>query len=343
VRVRVDPVAGRIVESRVGRPEQGDPGELARWGATPGAPACGAWLDQFPHVTAKLSSGLETDREWYALRYTSCLIRGFCDLATIRAALSDEGVHPVGGIRDDSPPMAMATLWFNVIHDSVCGQYHEVVLSIDVSHANPDAIAFRTRGNAAWALQYANFGPSVCDGQFLHSLWINSPLSISWGREMQGFPKHPKPVASTLDDRPDAFAFDLQWDGQNVMRGKAGKRFGFGPFVREGLGLVGANGPVGVTKFLATPAFDVPIVMPVKTAAQNNVPRRYMGHLWKGLSPYAVQVWPWGDGDSVELGDVEVPTGCEDHNGHTLLKKAKFEPVAVSYLPVAAAIVEVAK
>jgi hypothetical protein len=258
----------------------------------------------------------------------------------VRAALADEGVHPVAArARGMAKPEAMATLWFNIIHDSVCGAYNEVVLSFDVSHTRSDAVAFEDR-DATWALQYANFGPSVCESQFLHSLWIDSPLSIAWGREMQGFPKHPRPVASTLTDATDAFSFDLAWDGRNVMRGRAVKRFGFGPFVREGLGLVAANGLGPVLRFLSNEAFDVPITMPAKTCAQNGVGRRYVGHLWKGLGPTAVQVWPWGEGDTLELGDVSLPTGCEEHNGHTLLARAGFRPMAVSYLASSSALVE---
>lgn len=341
--VKIDPAFGRIAESRVGEGPGGAP-ELKKWGGKPAAPVPGAaWFEQFKYDAATLSNGLGTERQWYALNYTSCLVRGFCDLGVIREALAGEGVYPVGAVRaGSSTPMAMATIWFNVIRDSVCGSYHEVVLSFDVSRTNKDAIAFTEGGlaGAPWALQYANFGPSVCDAQFLHSLWINSPLSIAWGREMQGFPKHPKPVASTLADDASAFAFDLQWDGQNVMRGRAQKRFGFVAFNRQGLGLVGANGPIGVTKFLLSSSFDIPILMPTKTAAQNNVPRDYVGHLWKGLNPFAVQVWPWGEGDVLELGDLSVPSGCEDHNGQVLLKKAGFTPVVVTYIPRAAAIVE---
>jgi hypothetical protein len=289
---------------------------------------------------------LATDRQWCAFSYTSCLIRGFCDADVIRAALAPEGVFPVCAIRRaGAAPQALATIWLNVIHDSVCGSYHEVVLSFDVNHTRADAIAFRAGGlvDATWALQYANFGPSVCDSQFLHSLWINSPLSITWGREMQGFPKHPKPVASVIGDDAAAFTFDLSWDGRNVMRGRAHKRFGLVPFVKEGVGLVLANGPVGVTRFLATSSFDIPITMPLKTTAQNKVARRYVGHLWKGLDPFAVQVWPWGEGDSLELGDVTHATGCEDHNGHALLTRAGFAPASVTYLPRAAALVEAAR
>ena len=339
---RIDPVAGRVPESRLGRNEENN--QLAAWGSTPAAPVCGMpWMAQFPCTSGRLSNGLATDRQWVASHFTSLLIRGFCDLGVVSEALAGEDVFPVGAIpAGATAPKAMATIWLNIIHDSVCGTYHEVVLSFDVNHEKAGTIAFTAGGlvGATWAMQYGNFGPSVCESQFLHSLWINSPLSITWGREMQAFPKHPKPVASTLTDDAEAFAFSLSWDGQNVMRGRAAKRFGPVPFLREGLGLVGANGLFGVLGFLGSPAFDVPITMPRQTAEQNGVGRRYLGHLWKGLNPMGVQVWPWGEGDTFELGTIEEPSGCEEHNGHTLLRRAGFAPVSVTYLARAAAVVE---
>ncbi len=330
--MKIDPVLGRIPESRVGR------GDLERWGSKPAAPVPGArWFEQFDYETARLSNGLETERQWYALHFRSFLVRGFCDLALVRDALAGEGLVPVGAQRmGKAVPEAMATLWFNLIEDSVCGTYHEIVLSFDVASSG-EPVAFRTKGPGTWELQYANFGPSVCEGQFLHSLWIDSPLSIAWGREMQGFPKHPKPVASRLDDGSLRFEFDLSWDGSNVMRGRIEKRFAF---LAQASGLVLAHGPVDVTKFVLSPSFDIPILMPKKTADRNGVGRRYVGHLWKGLHPFAVQVWPWGPNDALELGTIEVPTGCEDHNGHALLARARFSPASVTYLPRSAAIVE---
>ena len=93
-----DPTLGRLTESRVGRGEAGD--HLIEWGGVPKAPVAGStWLDQFPSHPARLSNGLATDREWSAFSYSSCLIRGFCDMEVVRAALADEGVFPVGAIR----------------------------------------------------------------------------------------------------------------------------------------------------------------------------------------------------------------------------------------------------
>jgi hypothetical protein len=63
---RVDPVVGRVTESRLGRgafdrgaSDRGDaspPGELAKWGGTPAAPVCGpAWLGRYTYEAATLS------------------------------------------------------------------------------------------------------------------------------------------------------------------------------------------------------------------------------------------------------------------------------------------------
>ncbi len=340
-----DPRLGRLTESRLGKPAGGPAGPLAAWGARPAPPVCGPkWLRSFRTEPARLSNGLATDRQWYAFDFTACLIKGFCRRDVIEEALAGEGCHAVGAHAGDTrEPFALATLWLNIIHDSVCGSYHEVVLSIDVNHTRADAIAFRAGPRRTpWAAQYASFGPSVCDAQFLQSLWINSPLSITWGREMQAFPKHPKPVASTITDDAKQFAFDLRWDGNVLMRGSVRKRFGLWGFTRESLGLVAAHGPVRVTRFLASKSFDVPLLMPAKTAAQNGVGRHYLAHLWKGLNPAAVRVWPWGADDVLELGDLNVPTGCEDHNGQQLLRRAEFRPLAVTYLPHASALIEAA-
>jgi hypothetical protein len=77
----------------------------------------------------------------------------------------------------------------------------------------------------------------------------------------------------------------------------------------------------------------------LRGATQNNVPQHYIGHLWKGLHPAAVQVWPWHPSDVLELGEVVLGTGCEAHNGNHLLRAAEFRPVSVTYIPRGAAFV----
>jgi hypothetical protein len=333
---------GRITETRTGCREGETGGELARWGAKPGEPVCGLkWLEQYRTEPAQLSNGLATDRQWYAFSFSSLLIKGFCELKPVEEALAGEGVFPVVAELTDGRRLAMATLWFNIIKDSVCGAYHEIVLSIDVARSGPGRVAVRTSPTLApWAVQYASFGSPVCDGQFLHSLWINSPLSIMWGREMQAFPKHPVPVSSELVDEPDRFRFDIGWDNDVIMQGSVAKRFGTRGLMRQSLGLLRTQNWGRVVRFLAAASFDVPIIMPSKTAAQSRTPRDYVGHLWKGPSPWAVQVWPWDCADSFAIGPARKATGCEDHNGHQLLCVSAFEPVAVTCLSRAAALVE---
>ena len=79
-----------------------------------------------------------------------------------------------------------------------------------------------------------------------------------WGREMQGFPKHPKPVESTITDDAERFAFDLRWDGEVVMRGSVRKRFGVGGFLRESWGLFRNHRPERVLGFLAAILLTAP-------------------------------------------------------------------------------------
>ena len=143
--MKIDPTYGRIPDSRVGL------GELERWGSKPAEPVPGArWFEQFRYEPGRLSNGLETDRQWYALHFSSVLVRGFCDLAVVREAIAGEDLVPVGACRAGrSAPEAMATLWFNVIQDSVCGTYHEIVLSFDVASGG-EPVAFRTRGPGVW-------------------------------------------------------------------------------------------------------------------------------------------------------------------------------------------------
>lgn len=330
-----DPINGRVTESRLGRKLEAPAHTQSQWGSIPAKPFCNlAWLQSFPTERAQLSNGLWSDRQWYAFDLTTCLVKGFCQYDDIANALADEGLYPIAAYCDGNGPLAMATLWFNIIRDSVCGTYHEVVLSIDVSQTKSEKVAFQVgSANSPWAILYPNFSHGVCEAQFLHSLWINSPLSIAWGREMQGFPKHPQPVTSVLADEDQAFTFDLKWDDAIVLRGQTQKHFGLREFIQQARGLITTQKTMEVLRFLTHRSFDVPIVMPLKTTTQNQVPRHYVGHLWKGLSLAAVQVWPWGAGDTLEFGEIAIETGCEPHNGHRLLQTSKFQPVSVTYIP----------
>ena len=99
----VNEALGRLTESRVGKNASvGD--ALARWGSSPATPLPGAsWFKRFTYHPATLSNGLATDREWYALRFSALLVRGFCDLDVVRTALADEEVHPVSAVNDQRP------------------------------------------------------------------------------------------------------------------------------------------------------------------------------------------------------------------------------------------------
>lgn len=332
---------GRITESRLGYGPNAA-SDLKAWGARPIPAVCGnRWLDSFQAEPGQLSIGLATHRQWYSHHFTACIIKGLCRHDLIADALKAEGLYPVAAYVGQHGPFAMASVWLNIIHDSVCGSYHEVVISFDVNRTRSDAVAFRTsRKKAPWAILHPNFGGQACDGQFLHSLYIDSPISISWGREMQSFAKHPKPTNTKISDAPAAFTFEVAWGGETILKGSLAKRFGLAGLMKESTGLLRTQ-PLGeVMGFLTKPAIETPMFQPRKTAEQHGNTPNYLAHLWKGISPMAVQAWPWADTDSLELGSVTVPTGVEEHNAHNLLRRAGFKPVTVSYMPRLAAFIE---
>lgn len=302
------------------------------------------FLKSFSYRTAKLSSGLVTDREWSAAQASVLMIKGYVDLETIAPVLSDEGLFPVIAKMKDGTSKALATIWINELTDSVCGAYKEIVISFDVHHQkDKEVIAFDERKNkSAYAIWYNNFGSDVCEAQFLHTLYIDSPLSIQWGREMQAFPKHPQPVDAVQDIcSSNTKKTELRWGEDLILKVKVEKKFGIRGFLAESVGLLGKLGVGKVVKFLASSQFYSNIVMPQKTANQYKVSRDYVATIWKGLHPTAVQVWPWNsDTDKCKLGSVERDTGCEANNGAALLRKANFQPISCCYLDKASVVVE---
>lgn len=338
----------------------GTDADIAKWGVkeTGVPPYSGlSFFESFQYTTDRVSvnanTKLVTDREWSAARVKTFVIKGTLDFEPIRAALAKDDLYPVA-CHVDGTVKAMASIWVNKVEDSVCGSYQEVVVSIDANKRKENdkenvAVAFSVKhlSQAAYAIWYNNFGDKVCQAQFLHSLYIDSPLSIAWGRQMQAFPKHPEPTQSAIKFDMAALSAVLQWgDDEPVLHASTKKNFGVLGFLRQGLGLVRHVGLWKVGKFLSSPVFQTHIVMPTKTAVQNNNnrPRDYTGHLWKGWSPTGVQVWPWNPAtDRLELGSVMKDTGCEDHNGMALLQQSNFEPVSVTFIDKLSAVVTLRK
>ena len=291
-----------------------------------------------------ISDALTTDREWSVGRASILIVKGTVDLAPIQAALEEEGIYPIRcRIKGEDKPKALASIWINELQDSVCGAYHEYVISFDIHKSREDVVAFAPGlSPAAFACWYNNFGDSVCEAQFLHSLYINSPLSIAWGREMQAFPKHPEPVQSVtdLDSKKKMQSCEIEWDGEAILQISTEKQFGTAGFLKEGVGLTAHLGPAKVAQFLGNPVFSSHIVMPHKTAKQSNRPVDYTAYIWKGLHPAAVQIWPWNpETDSIFLGDTTKETGCEANNGIALLKKANYQPLSVCSISELSAVV----
>lgn len=310
---------GRITESRTD----------STWGR-PAAPVKNlSWFNGRTYTPAKLSIGPSTEREWYTYDATAVIVKGHCAYEPIAQALASEGLVPI----KTADGRALASIWFNILRDSVCGAYHEIVVSVDATPTGEESnVRFSATGNPFHNL-YNNLGPSVCQQQFLHSLYINSPLSIAWGREMQAFPKHPVPVDSRLDDGKSCFEAEVGWGSDLIVRTKISKRWGMSGLLKEGIGLTTTAGPIRVASFLCATEFDVPIRMPRSTAGSYNVPVTYLAFIRKGKHPTAVRCWPWHADDSLELGEVRKSTDCEENNAHVLLREADYTPAIVTYVP----------
>ena len=304
------------------------------------------FLQRFSFTKDQLSISevLSTDREWSVGRASLLIVKGTVDLEVIQEALQPEGLYPIQcHIKGDGHNKALASIWINKLYDSVCGAYHEYVISFDVHKSQPNRLAFDSSlYRATYACWYNNFVDSVCEAQFLHSLYINSPLSITWGREMQAFPKHPIPVQSVIDLNPHqkVQSCEMKWDDDTLLNLSTERNFGTSGFLQEGLGLVATLGGRKVLQFLGDPVFSSHIVMPQKTAAQANCARDYTAYIWKGLNPMAVKLWPWNpETDTLSLGTITKETGCEAHNGIALLKKANFRPLSVCSIDKLSAVV----
>lgn len=303
-----------------------------------------SFFDRFSFTADKLSISrkLATDRQWSVGRGRLVIVKGTVALEPIRKMLASEDLHPITcRVKNHPQPRALASIWVNELFDSVCGAYHEYVISFDVHKSRKDVVAFGPGGaHPAYACWYNNFGDDVCEAQFLHTLYINSPLSIAWGREMQAFPKHPEVVGSDLDLDGTTKTCAIRWGNDPILSISTRKRFGLGGFLKESIGLLSHLGSVKVTGFLSQPAFKSHIVMPRKTADRYERPRDYTAHIWKGLHPAAVQLWPWSPTtDHIELGGVTKDSGCEENNGAALLKRAGFEPLGVCGLGALSAVV----
>ncbi len=310
---------GRITESRT------DPD----WGRPAGPIKNPDWFERHAYTAGQLSLGHKTDREFYVYDATSLVIKGHCCYETLSGPLAMEGLIPIR----TSDGRAFVSIWINSLRDSVCGAYHEIAISIDATLAGENCqTKIPSNGNPFRHL-YNNFGETACQCQFMHSLYINSPVSIAWGREMQAFPKHIEPVYSTIEDGDDEFNARVRWHDDLVMNATVRKPPGLGRFAKQLVGLVSGVRPMRLLKFMASTQLDMPIQMPKQTASQHGLPSNYLAQLRKGLDPNAVQCWPWTDRDTLELGDVVKETGCEANNGHDLIRKAQFMPTIVTYFP----------
>lgn len=309
-----DYVVGRKSESR------------ARGGSTTRHIPNLGFFDSFAYEAKTMSSGVRTEKPYYCYLGASVVVKGTCDAEPIRQALAREGLHPI--LNDDGH--ALASLWVNDIRDSVIGGYHEIALSFDA--ADRPGVRPSSRGTGPYSLVYNYLGGECIN--FIHTLWINSPLSIMWGREMQAFPKHPKPVTSQIefDDRESRFS--ARWGDRPILKGRVHLPGAWSNTPAQLAGVAAACGLGQLMRFALSPVVRFPMLFPKTTRQQYGVTCAHQGHLYKGLSPGAVLVYPWRDDDELEWGTGLTDTAAEGHESPTdLLVAAHFKPRAVTYLP----------
>lgn len=284
------------------------------------------FFDSFDYTPGTLSSGIPTEKPYYCYAGASVVIKGTCAAEPIRAALAREGLHPV--LTADG--RAMASLWVNEIRDSVIGGYHEIALSFDA--ADRAGVRAAARGSGPYALVYNYLGGECIN--FIHTLWINSPLSISWGREMQAFPKHPDPVQSRIEIGAGRAAFSAAWGDRSILRGQVRIPGAIANTLPQVLGVSAACGPLALLRFACSRVVRFTMLFPKTTRRQYGVACAHRGHLFKGLSPSAVLVYPWTSADSLEWGTGLHDRAAEGHESPTdLLVAAGFEPRVVTCLP----------
>jgi hypothetical protein len=280
----------------------------------------------FPYSEATLSSGVRTEKPYYCYTGASVVIKGTCAVDPIARALSREGLHPV--LTADG--RAMASLWVNEIGDSVIGGYHEIALSFDA--ADRAGVRVAAAGTGPYSLVYNYLGGECLN--FIHTLWINSPLSIRWGREMQAFPKHPEPVQSQIAIAGREARFSAAWGDRQILAGRVHLPSPWRNLAPQMAGVAAACGPLRLLRFAASPVSRFTTVFPRSVRRRYGVTCAHQGHLFKGLSPTGVLVYPWTAGDQLEWGTGLHDFAADGQESPTdLLVEAAFQPRVVTYLP----------
>ncbi len=283
-----------------------------------------ALFQRFTYTSETLSSGVKTEKPYYCYNAEILIMKGVCEAGPMEKALAKEGLYPV----KTSDGKALASIWINQLKDSVIGPYHEIVLSLDASR-RPGAVA---PGRGAFGALYSFFGGECLN--YLHTLYITSPLSIMWGREMQAFPKHPTPCQVSTRFGSDAIDFDVAWGEKKLLSGSVGNRWGPRAFLRQSLSLVRNFGLGPVLRFLSSPVVPMPIVMPGEVKRQYGIENDHMGHILKGLNPFGIRAWPWLAHDRLELGRGRQAEATDGQESATdLWHEAEFRPLVAVHVP----------
>lgn len=281
---------------------------------------------KFTYTPAQLSSGVKTEKPYYCYNAEIMILKGLCDSGPIARALEKEGLFPVCAPNGKAP----VSIWINDLKDTVIGPYREIVFAFD-AWTRPNTVA-RFRTGDPYGLLYSFFGGQCIT--YLHTLYISSPLSIMWGREMQAFPKHPEPTRIEADFGRRSIRFDTHWEGKPLLQGLVGRRWGPLAFLRQAYSLVDNFGVAAVAGFLSSPVVTLDVAMPLAVKKAYGIECSHKGHILKGRNPLGVRTWPWNAGDHLQLGTGRQADAADGQESPTdLLQEANFKPAIVMHIP----------
>lgn len=167
-------------------------------------------FETYPSVERyELSSGTVCDVPYACRSADLVVLHGTADIAKVRQLLAGQRYLPVsvGGGR------CAAALWFADYHDTSCGAYHEFVLSFA---ASLDDIEVPVR--EPLELMHAGAHPQAT--LLVQRLILDRQVPIEYGREVNGFNKHPSPQPVTIAFNGATCSIDVACEGASVVTGR---------------------------------------------------------------------------------------------------------------------------
>ncbi|HYH94666.1 acetoacetate decarboxylase family protein [Hyalangium sp.] len=175
----------------------------------------------------ELSSGVVCQIPYTCHSADFVVLHGPADLEAVRRLMAGQRYQPVsvGGGK------CAAALWIADYHDTSCGPYKELILSIPASLKSLEAPA-----SAPMELLQAGALPEATI--YCHKLILDKQVPIDFGREVHGHAKHPTPQPVDISFSAQGCRFDVACEGKRVVVGQVRLPEEPSPSVRASFGFV---------------------------------------------------------------------------------------------------------